>query len=924
MMSRQTRRRYFDLILLAAIGVGVAVLISRLCPASLSKPIVESLAARDWGTVFALSAIIFGALVMMRRLGGLRLGQFHLRMRWYPPVWVAGVAAFCIYWCIECPVPLEATRVWVVLPVAVFAIALILGKGILNHCNLYRIRKKRAKNNKGQVTATDAHSAPLVNQADLMEWINTPEAPIKKPTKNLFSAPHIARRLTRIILRRSQYDAVALTGALGAGKSSVLNLVEYYIKNPKRLLADMTEAERASESQSTDDRPPFPEGNIVICRVSAWGTDGGSASHLILDAALKALQRYVDCTALASVPFNYRQAMQASSSRLLGVIASLLGADADPRNVLSRINQVARTANLRLLVFVEDADRDDPDETRLHAINALLDGLHELRSISFIFALGRGHLNEPLVRLCEHIEPMPDLDREQVAERIAAFREEMLKCYYSKDDNDITVEPSDKRDRRFGELYPRHSVLREFSGILSDERKTPLWALASLLNTPRALKTTLRHTLRAWTSLHGEVSFDDLLCVLALRFGEPNAYSFLANHIDSARRDVDRKEEREKILKERIDEWNERTDAGNRRAAECLLRFLLPGLLDAQERKSDNEHQHIRVHIPTDYWARVNVGAVDGVPDQKVLRGLPYWKSDPCAIVYDDKTFVDNLRTNPAFVNKLRQFEDRAKEWLVASQVYELASELFASILGADGVAAEGDTRAATVLWRIAREAEADLPDNHKKWLRGEIVKALRVSLPFALRIYDYWRNGIPGVEADASTPGLGKDFLDASRDVFQNDAQALANALDPERPYGIDHLVHMHGHQPPEEDWVWLGPVIIDAIHSGTSSIIGETVMLLTDKLPPEQRPPSFKAERAEIFFGDRLPEVAEAILNTPRNVGIHVEGLSTRRRMDAARAWAKFYLESDEPAVAAWRKRQSADPPENERRENSDGAEG
>ena len=87
-------------------------------------------------------------------------------------------------------------------------------------------------------------------------------------------------------------------------------------------------------------------------------------------------------------------------------------------------------------------------------------------------------------------------------------------------------------------------------------------AIASIVRTPRAIKSALRRTRSAWSQLHGEVDFDDLLLVCILREsnhkvviykGAGNEHSpqysvevfrLLARHIhwlrDHSRRDSDR------------------------------------------------------------------------------------------------------------------------------------------------------------------------------------------------------------------------------------------------------------------------------------------------------------------------------------------------------------------------------------------------
>jgi KAP-like P-loop domain-containing protein len=944
--------RYGGLLLLVVMGAGTAVLAHTYCLVPIGQWATRLSPKPGWTAVLVLQlfVLLFAAWATIRRFRGLRIGQFHPRMVLYPPTWIAGVAAFGIYLLVMPLSANQATAGWDMLRFIARTSAILVIVSAVVNCGIAVVkfilnRRKRAEDSENQGAGAGAQKNLLADHTAFMNWVDKRETPIKKPNENLFDASRIARRLAGIALKTPGFSAVALMGAYGVGKSSVLNLVEYYIKNPDRRLADMAKTERTNEIQSAKAHPPFPAEDLVICRVSAWGADDDSVPRLILDAALKKLQRYVDCTALASVPFSYRQAMQASSSSTLGILASLLGADLNPRDVLKRMDRVVEAVGLRLLIIIEDVDRNDPDGKRPLAIASLLDGLHELEQISFIFALGRGHMAEPLVRLCEHIEPMPDLERGQVAERIDTFRRNLHNdVAYSQD---VPIEQWDERTKRFGTVSPIGSFDNAAEEHTRNVSAKPIYSLAAILDTPRALKAALQHTSRAWESLHGEVSFDDLLCVQALRFGERKAFSFLANHIDPVRRheggDIPSKARR----RERDTEWAKLADVVvNHAAAEHLLRFLTPDLLLHPNPEPGPDYQHIRVRTPVDYWTRVNSGAVDGVPDQ----ALQHWMKDHDANVYDGKTLVDNMLKNPLFQSYSFQMLFTRYFGDDADAADQLASDILASVLSDLGVAAElyvkGVTTARHIMFRLTSVPKCA---THKKWLQDEIGKALPVSLPFAMQLYESWRRRYPSVDADGATPDMRNDLLNVSRDIYGNDAQKLVRALDPKRPAGIRRLVCLHRHKQTDEDWAWLGPVIVDALSLQASIVGWELVTLLTENddaaanitdraasgsiatrtdeeyfaehgeyPPPPPASFTFTEKRAEAIFGTQLTDVAKAFMD------VNIDDTPTtefpREDMEAglraAQEWAQGHL--------AMRKRQSADPPEDEGGENSDGAEG
>jgi hypothetical protein len=62
---------------------------------------------------------------------------------------------------------------------------------------------------------------------------------------------------------------------------------------------------------------------------------------------------------------------------------------------------------MRLIIFLEDLDRNVSDDMIRDEMPALLDRLRHLKNISFVLAIGTEHqYSNVLVRICAHVESL--------------------------------------------------------------------------------------------------------------------------------------------------------------------------------------------------------------------------------------------------------------------------------------------------------------------------------------------------------------------------------------------------------------------------------------------------------------------------------------------------------------------------------------
>ena len=212
----------------------------------------------------AVAAIIAGSLVAVQATG-LRLA--HLRYEWaYPSIWTAAALA-CLLLAAVSAGPIRPTvdvipfgrhlaalaATWCGLVVFVPLVMFLIG---------LRRRQPEARD---QVTAAD-----IENWMTLAAWVAR-EEPASDLVLDLFSTRAVAQRLARELGTRGHTRSIALLGAYGSGKTTV-------IRWAAQLIA------RSSNAR------------IWFCEISCWGLgESGELPKYILSQAIRCLQQRVNC-----------------------------------------------------------------------------------------------------------------------------------------------------------------------------------------------------------------------------------------------------------------------------------------------------------------------------------------------------------------------------------------------------------------------------------------------------------------------------------------------------------------------------------------------------------------------------------------------------------------------------------------------------
>ena len=280
-------------------------------------------------------------------------------------------------------------------------------------------------------------------------------------------------------LRKDKRNTVAILGYAGSGKTSLTKLIE----------------ERGGSGCSP---------KLLFLRMSCWGfNDSAAAQQAALGQIIKTLSERVDCFAIKGMPARFVKALSGTSNYWGSLLSFVTPKDPDAQ--LKQLSPILRALDTRLVVVVEDTERNST-QFDLEGIEGLLNRLRGIPGISFVItASPDAKIN--FVRLCEHIEQIPDLEAEAVVKVVSLVREYCRKKF-SNDTDPV-----------------EHKPLLE--GTFGIDGKYSSWAFqtAKLVHTPRKLKATIRRFCNDWDVLHGEVDIDELLIASCLYVCEPKAES---------------------------------------------------------------------------------------------------------------------------------------------------------------------------------------------------------------------------------------------------------------------------------------------------------------------------------------------------------------------------------------------------------------
>lgn len=386
-------RRWIDILILSAFLLSLGVMFQSPLGKALQKWTIYSSALMPLVSYTATLFIVVLLTVALIHLGALGVRFRVMTMLRYPPSWFAAIIVSLVVGVLVIRGEGADALGLSDKNLSHFAdIVVVISLGILFGFCYHRLEVLRSTPERLRESTTDltCHLRHIFdNDDDLLNWV-LGERPIRHPNQDMFGCAIPARRVARLLSKRAP-SSIGIVGPYGSGKSSFVNLIEYYLHHPPL--------------ECTCDPSQQFRGEIILCRIDGWGRVSGTVAQKILSLAIEEVKKHVDCASVIALPENYHKAIAGVRSVGGAFISVLLQSPQDPVSQLCRLDKILAAANLRLIIVLEDLDRNVSDGIIGDEMSALLDRLRILNNVSFVLAIGtERHLSDILIRICDHVE----------------------------------------------------------------------------------------------------------------------------------------------------------------------------------------------------------------------------------------------------------------------------------------------------------------------------------------------------------------------------------------------------------------------------------------------------------------------------------------------------------------------------------------
>jgi len=596
--------------------------------------------------------------------------------------------------------------------------------------------------------------------------------------------------------------SLALTGGYGEGKTFVLD--------------------RAFSRLDT--RKIWP------VRIDGWGLSDDMAGEFVLRRVANEISRRIDPLRLARVPRQYRDALTTSNRRLGGVLSSI-STDPDPIGVLVRLDEMLAAAGTRVVIVLEDLDRNlgiETDGRSLRQTAALLDRLGQLHNVSFAIGIDANRIGSiDTLRLCDVCEPLSPIPVVDVLRELHL----LFQYLYDKHTAAETVVTAKELDHWLG-FYRNATHLNQPSMDSLHQvgrASRSAYAVARLLANPRALKTTFVRVESAWTQLRGEVDPIDLVVIETLRVTRPSSWSFITAEIEairsldtSAQSDLLPRTNSGQRDREQIQERHRHMMGAHQSMAnevDVLIHRLFGSWIGENDTNGSvvpdqgKTTQSATQSNPSDYLRRLIREDVNESPtDQEFLVALSSWLQDA-----SHPDLIAMLSDSQHAADLLEHFKTR----LPSEKILPLAEMLFVkqTIRTPNPLATYDAVPGYSALYRIAANGNAGDPSPMLYSISSRLVAT---SLMLTTSAMYFWTYDRLVINADASREAADWHVYDACRSQLTTGESwlkvlpPLTNSLTrtelPEIEYCLYHLVRGRGHTIPAAAWSWAAPRIVDA----------------------------------------------------------------------------------------------------------------
>ncbi len=381
-------KRWLDMMCLLAIAFTICVIFSSYIESCSMKLYLITLLYPDWVRVLINSLLAMIIWQILFQLGGYRVRFPYLNSFFkYPPTWFFGVLGGGLYLYFLSIFKYE--NFIALQGIGLSICSFLLGIAVVSIYNLKTPNKLVSSDL--ECNGLDSFDELISNPVNLIYWIEI-EKPIESPNEDLFGFSIISERVAGL-LRSEKIQTIGIVGPYGCGKSSLINLIKTSLAQPFK-------------SQNHRVEKLF-EGNVLTCQVDGWGRSKDSIARQILAIAVRRLSLEVDCLSIITLPSGYQKALSGSKNVIAAMASALLGSEKDPVDILKRLDTILQTINTRIVIILEDLDRNVSKDSIDKEMPSLLDRLKCLEQVSFILAIGTGQeYSDVLVRICEHLETL--------------------------------------------------------------------------------------------------------------------------------------------------------------------------------------------------------------------------------------------------------------------------------------------------------------------------------------------------------------------------------------------------------------------------------------------------------------------------------------------------------------------------------------
>ena len=318
--------------------------------------------------------------------------------------------------------------------------------------------------------------------------------------------PYVARMKERIeqpLKRRHAENSMGigqiLLGEFGSGKTTTLKLVERQLSN-----------------------------EWIVSFFDCWQRSGNPAelAAQFMEQIIHDVGQQIEVASLTRLPDSFSKALY-GSSHWLSMLDAIFRPDT-PEEIIQRLNSLLISNRRKLLIVIENIDRNQDKELFIDVMGSILDKLrlsNDSQCIKFIFSGSEESLSSELIyRIADYKE---DLDTSVPPEVILRFMAFCLEESVSKNGESVIIpylpkgfslqhlgDVQDKINAVESAFYMTPNAQDTIASVVVGEpvERQVLEALADVLSNPRTLKFVLRETYHLWNDfLKGEIHLLDLI-----------------------------------------------------------------------------------------------------------------------------------------------------------------------------------------------------------------------------------------------------------------------------------------------------------------------------------------------------------------------------------------------------------------------------